>query len=366
VTGPGTDHPIESLSAWLDGEIADPERARIEAHVAECGTCAAVLDDFRRMAVAAAGESPPPVPADLAARIRSKIAVAAVAAPRPRSRLMTLRFAAAAAVVVLAIGLWSTRRILPPREERPVVESSAPVQAEADRGRIEPGVASRPAPPPAPTAVESLRSLGYVGDGSAQGNAVAPGAPKTRAAQPMERREARSGPARDEEALQERADGARQGIAAGSTAAPSANSRAVPAVPPAAAFEGTLKDDAAQQRKEEGRNQAALPGLLRKQASAGSVDVLQFDYPGHRFSVREDGEVALTAGDYACAVRRDGAAVDPDVEALFDLARTSGGGSVPGEKGPGGSPVVRLLRPSGAPAERSAPQIGRASCRERV
>ena len=360
MTDARTDHPIEQLSAWLDGEITDPERAALEAHVAACAVCAAVVDDFRRMAVAAAGEAPPPVPDDLAARIRSKIAgVAPVAAPRRPSRLPTLRFAAAAAAVVLAIGLWSTRRILPPQGGRPVVEPSAPVQAEADRGKIEPGAASLPPPPPPPAMVDSLRSLGYVGGESAQGTSATP-APaagsKTRAAQPMDKREARPAPARDEEALEERTDGARQGMAAGVPAAPAASSGAVASGPPGAAFEGTLKDDAAQQRKEEGRDQAATSGLLRKQASAASVDVLQFDYPDHRFVVRGNGEVALTAGDYACSVRRDGALVDPDIEALFDMARTSGGRSVLPETGPGGAAVVRLLRASAAAeTERSAP-----------
>ena len=37
------------FSAYLDGEIGDPERAQIEAHCRECGECAAILADLREV-----------------------------------------------------------------------------------------------------------------------------------------------------------------------------------------------------------------------------------------------------------------------------------------------------------------------------
>lgn len=47
------DEIINQLSAYLDGELPAEERARIDAHVASCAPCRAVLDDLRAIVVTA-------------------------------------------------------------------------------------------------------------------------------------------------------------------------------------------------------------------------------------------------------------------------------------------------------------------------
>jgi anti-sigma factor RsiW len=39
---------VEFLMAYDDGELAPPERAVFEAHLAECPDCVAYLDSYRR------------------------------------------------------------------------------------------------------------------------------------------------------------------------------------------------------------------------------------------------------------------------------------------------------------------------------
>jgi putative zinc finger protein len=48
-----SDQFTEQLSPYLDGELDDPRRARLEAHLAGCADCAAVLADLRAIVAAA-------------------------------------------------------------------------------------------------------------------------------------------------------------------------------------------------------------------------------------------------------------------------------------------------------------------------
>jgi len=41
------EHPIENLAAYVLGALEDPERIRVESHVAACATCAVVLEQYR-------------------------------------------------------------------------------------------------------------------------------------------------------------------------------------------------------------------------------------------------------------------------------------------------------------------------------
>lgn len=54
-------HPTESLSEYIDDELARDDRARVEAHLATCPHCAALVDDLRAVVTAAsqAEEAPP-------------------------------------------------------------------------------------------------------------------------------------------------------------------------------------------------------------------------------------------------------------------------------------------------------------------
>ena len=42
-----TAHPSERLSALIDGELPEGERAQVEAHVRECAACARHLEELR-------------------------------------------------------------------------------------------------------------------------------------------------------------------------------------------------------------------------------------------------------------------------------------------------------------------------------
>jgi anti-sigma factor RsiW len=44
-----TDHLQGLLSAYLDGQVTPPERRQVEAHLAQCDTCRAELEDLRRL-----------------------------------------------------------------------------------------------------------------------------------------------------------------------------------------------------------------------------------------------------------------------------------------------------------------------------
>ncbi len=52
----GTDLYTNRLSDYLDGEdLTPPERSDIEAHLAACSECRAMLDELREVAAVAAG-----------------------------------------------------------------------------------------------------------------------------------------------------------------------------------------------------------------------------------------------------------------------------------------------------------------------
>ena len=54
---------VELVTDYLEGTLPDAERARLEAHLAECDGCAGYLDDMRRM-VGTLHATPEPPPDD--------------------------------------------------------------------------------------------------------------------------------------------------------------------------------------------------------------------------------------------------------------------------------------------------------------
>jgi len=142
----------DKLSDLLDGELPDDERRAVEAHVASCASCAAVLNDLKRVvarAQMAAGASRPP-DADLwrgiAARIDGEPARSASGehrvaafAPRASRRIsFTLPQLAAAAALVAAVSggiVWTMRTPSTSSAARPpaaVGGAVAEVQPDAD------------------------------------------------------------------------------------------------------------------------------------------------------------------------------------------------------------------------------------------
>ncbi|MBA3583407.1 MAG: zf-HC2 domain-containing protein [Gemmatimonadetes bacterium] len=111
-------HPTERLSEYLDGELAAAERADIEAHLAACAACAAVLADLQRVVGEARTLQDRPLEGDLwpaiAARLEPR-ARGAVVFPLERARrrfsfTLPQLAAAALAVIALSVGaMWWAR-----------------------------------------------------------------------------------------------------------------------------------------------------------------------------------------------------------------------------------------------------------------
>ncbi len=99
----------DKLSEYLDGELADAERYAVESHLAGCPTCAAVLEDLKRVVARAQALDSRPPRADLWGGIADRIDTgrpAVVTEFRPRIRrtfAFTLPQLAAAAALMMAV-----------------------------------------------------------------------------------------------------------------------------------------------------------------------------------------------------------------------------------------------------------------------
>ena len=82
----------ELMSAALDGELSEQQRAELEAHIASCGDCAAVFAAFSSISGELRGLEP--VPEGFAASVMASI-------PARRARRSWRRYLAAAACLVL-------------------------------------------------------------------------------------------------------------------------------------------------------------------------------------------------------------------------------------------------------------------------
>jgi hypothetical protein len=104
MTARDSSHPVESLSAYLDGEVSAAEGARVEEHLGECGQCRALLEDLRLLSTATDAEEVPPVPEDLSRRIAWRLSHAGPV-PAKRSWIFRVPLAAAASLAAAAV-LW--------------------------------------------------------------------------------------------------------------------------------------------------------------------------------------------------------------------------------------------------------------------
>jgi len=134
----------DKLSDYLDGELPAVERVAIEAHLAGCTQCAAVLADLERVVARAQALEPRPPQADLwaavAAHIDRQSAGTIVAfAPRRRISFTLPQFAAAAAVLIAVSGgiAWQTAEQMAGRsiEASRAANGDASSVAEASAGR---------------------------------------------------------------------------------------------------------------------------------------------------------------------------------------------------------------------------------------
>lgn len=136
-------HPVETISAWLDGEASPEEHALVEAHLASCAACRVLAEDLKRLARASAEETLPPVPGDLEARIAWRLRSEAKKA-RPgrwRSFLPLTAVASLAAVALLVVLVReqhlappiSMSRPLPPASPEAAPNAQAPALQDLDR-----------------------------------------------------------------------------------------------------------------------------------------------------------------------------------------------------------------------------------------
>ena len=105
----------DQLSDYLDGELSADERSAVDAHLRGCASCAAVLNDLKRVVARAASAAARPPQADLWAGIAARIEPGATSAServvvpfaRREARRVTFtlpQLAAAAAVLIAVSG----------------------------------------------------------------------------------------------------------------------------------------------------------------------------------------------------------------------------------------------------------------------
>ncbi len=140
------------LSAYLDGELGADERLRVEAHLADCGRCRALLSDLRRVKrlVAELPLEAPPRPITVGQR-------------RPR-RLPELAALAALVAGLLLLGA----DLLMPRNPTPAMAPAAPAAGRQLARPESPPADRSPAQPPGPlglagAVLAAAGGLGFVG-----------------------------------------------------------------------------------------------------------------------------------------------------------------------------------------------------------
>lgn len=145
VSGP---HPVELLSAFVDGELSDEEQRLLDRHLGDCASCARLLREMQVVSRAAAAEEAPPLPAKLEATVKARLGPVAA---RPAARRVRAGWGfrlpvAAAAAVAGGLALWVAARELrapspPGGIHSPRTEVGAPGAPRTDGDDAEPSEA---------------------------------------------------------------------------------------------------------------------------------------------------------------------------------------------------------------------------------
>ena len=311
------EHPIEMISAYMDGRLEAEDRARVHEHLRDCAACQTTLADFRALAAAARREEAPPVPSDLVERIGRRINAEPAARSVHRWRLVTgarLPLATAAAVLVLS-SLWIVWRGRLPGERLAESQSdvtpptSVPLPEQAPSPQ--PGPVSAPSSDPdAPRRVQpgvagNLDASGEVGQPTAFApSPPAPPPPMTGKLQIKKEGAALAGAPADQEENKMSAALSREAIPA-----PEENS--------------DRADTATGGPQEESgpRGLAVAPSMAGMAKSADMASMtLVFIMPEARVSVLPDSRIVLTSGDYICALPAGGPEEDKALAELRTLA----------------------------------------------
>jgi anti-sigma factor RsiW len=115
------DQWTDRLSEYLDGELEDAERMALEAHLATCADCTAVLADLRRVVARAQALDDRPPARDLWSGIAERIGVSTddLARRRARRRVsFTVPQLIAASVALIAMSAGVARLVLRPTTNR--------------------------------------------------------------------------------------------------------------------------------------------------------------------------------------------------------------------------------------------------------
>jgi hypothetical protein len=125
-----SDQWTDRLSEYLDGELAGPERAALEAHVERCAACADTLAGLRRVVVRARSLEDRPPAADLWSGIAERIGAPTLITGAPRGRRFTfslpqLLAAGIALAVLSASGAW----MLYPTLQTVAIQPAPPISA---------------------------------------------------------------------------------------------------------------------------------------------------------------------------------------------------------------------------------------------
>jgi hypothetical protein len=121
------DQWTDRLSEYLDGELDDAERMTLEAHLATCGDCTAVLADLRRVVARAQALDDRPPARDLWNGIAERIGVSTddLARRRAQRRLsFTVPQLIAASVALVAVSAGVARLVLQPTATRETVAAN--------------------------------------------------------------------------------------------------------------------------------------------------------------------------------------------------------------------------------------------------
>jgi hypothetical protein len=121
------DQWTDRLSEYLDGELDDTERVALEAHLAACADCAAVLADLRRVVARAQALDDRPPGRDLWNGIAERIGVSTDDLARRRAQRrfsFTVPQLIAASVALVAVSAAVARVVLLPTAPRETVAAN--------------------------------------------------------------------------------------------------------------------------------------------------------------------------------------------------------------------------------------------------
>ena len=134
------------LVAYLDGELGDAERARIETHLGTCLACRREVEQFRRLRALIDGVRPLELSSDFADRMWQRLDPLPARAPRRRTRAVLWAAPTLAAAAALALVWYSQVARLGNAPTAPAPHSVAaaprPHDANASRSEKEQAVAS--------------------------------------------------------------------------------------------------------------------------------------------------------------------------------------------------------------------------------